>query len=460
MFGHIFRWELRRTVERYWFHGMRVVYALVMLVLFLFALADVQQLLRVADLQSMRLAPSLMPYEYGRYMMMAHFATVFVVAPIFAAGPILREKRQQTMSLLLSTHIWPATIVHEHWLAAWANLLILTSPGIPVLFALDALLDAVWWVGAIWIMGVWILAMALVAFPLLVGVLVRHNFRALTLSYAGNAIIVGMVPLIFGDVSDALWTPPDTDTVFWSKLIAIGFVPTAICLCSASVFLRRYHLPGTLSESSDDVQSGPPIGDDPWYWKQNRVHSGGKLFALRFFPIWLRLVLVGILACVLTLLPIYSQTIAFLIGGAFLFALPVAALVFASALVSSDRESHTWDCLRVSLIHADEFCERSLDAIKYNIRLYWFALIPMLLCVASRQFDFGVVLALCWGIAGGSIHHAAVMGLLLSARSNSTWKSTLIAGTLFVAGMVIIGMPCYVVGLFLSIPAALISQQA
>src|ERR1043165_7782784 len=117
MFAAIFLWDLRRVVYRPWFRNVRVLYALIMLLFFLWHIGDTHHLLLPSHFrQSINMFVD-RAKGLSHAMMTAHFLAIFLLTPILAAGPMAQEKTQRTLELLLTTNQTSAEIVLGQWFA-------------------------------------------------------------------------------------------------------------------------------------------------------------------------------------------------------------------------------------------------------------------------------------------------------------------------------------------------------
>jgi hypothetical protein len=442
MLAPIFSWEMQRTMQRRWFHAARILLAAVPLAILLWHVIDLTTIVSDAEFRrsfSMVLGRT---REYQHLLMTIHFAWIFLLAPLLAAGPILQEKKQKTLDLLLTTQQRSIDIVVGHWLAANVKLVILTAPIIPLLIWIHAFGEAspMTWIIA-WIGCTWLVALPLTAWPILVAVYAQQTSAALLLSYAGNVLLLSATPILFRDAQLGLWSYAVYDGAFWQNFALFVTAPTVVCMLIA-VWRLRPAL-GAAPERATRRSANRPtlsVSDQPILWKQ--MHCNDLLVPrwVRWLPRWTRVL--GFIAATIGIaaLPDQRGVWAGMEGIVILFAFPMFALIWTSNSIASERETGTWDSLRITSLSAEEIIMETVQAITSRLRLYWLALLPAIGLLIVERYS-NCYLLVVWMLAGGAIYHGAVAGIHSSFSMRLPWGSILFAATRLMVVFILYSIP-------------------
>jgi len=450
MLAPIFTWDLQRTMQQRWFHAARIMLAVIVLALFLWHLIQVTTFFAHPDFR--RLLPTFLGEmrEHQHWLMVTHFALIFLIAPILAAGPLLNEKKHRTLELLLTTQQRSINIIISYWLSAVAKLMVLTSPTIPLLIWMHAFGEAspITWM-VLWIGATWLLALPLTAWPMLVAVYARQWFSALLFGYAGNMLLLVLLSMNLRDAQIALWSYAEYDAAFWSTFTLIVAVPTIVCLCLAIWRLRPTYT--SVPERAALRSANRPtlaVSDQPILWKQTHCSRDFLPGFVRWLPHWARLFAFIVITVAVASLPDRSGIWSMLEGFGAPIAFSLAAIVLGGSSISAERDLGTWDSLRLTLVNASEIFNDTLTPLVGGLRKYWLALLPAVIVSIGKQSEVLSVWELCivaiagtvlWICTGALVYHAAVAGFAAAATSQSSLGGLIHALTTFLGYTLLVG---------------------
>ncbi len=120
------------------------------------------------------------------------------------------------------------------------------------------------------------------------------------------------------------------------------------------------------------------------------------------------------------------------------FVLPFAALVWASTTVTGEKESHTWDLLRITPITASDFVVQSVDGITARLNAIWLTLFPGVVILLGSQPHGGVLPIIAWTMARYLIYHCAISGVYSSVISRSALASVASASVFFLTRLLVL----------------------
>ena len=234
MLAPIFTWELQRTMHRRWFHAAWLSFAAIRSYSLFSGISPRRPtFLKHPDFR--RSLPTFLGQtsEFQHYLKVSLYGLIFLLTPILATGPILQEKRQKTLELLLTTQQRSADIVLSHWLAAIVKLLILTSPVVPALIWMHAFRGEtpMTWIIA-WIGCVWPLALPMSAWSVLVAVYARQTITA-RFGYAGQRAASRRLGAGRFATPNSRRRVTGFDARFLGELCYHHLVPTVLCLTIA-----------------------------------------------------------------------------------------------------------------------------------------------------------------------------------------------------------------------------------
>jgi hypothetical protein len=451
MFAPIFTWELQRTMQRRWFHAARMMFAAVALSLFLWHLTEVTTFLKHPGFR--RSLPTFLGQtsEFEHYLKASLYGLIFLLTPILAAGPILQEKRQKTLELLLTTQQRSADIILGHWLAALAKLLILTSPVIPVLIWLHAFrgeTPMIWIIA--WIGCAWLLALPISAWSILVAVYARQTSTALLFGYVGSVLLHASLAAGFRDAQLAGWPYAHYNGDFWTNFAILIFAPTALCLIIAISQLRSAF--AAAPEREVRAAANRPtlaVSDQPILWKQTHCNDVLMPRFVRWLPRWARVVGFIAITVAVASLPDRSGIWSMLEGFGAPVVFSLVAIVMGGSSISTERELGTWDSLRLTLVNAPEIVNDTITPLVSGLRRYWLALLPAVIVAIGKQpgallaWDLLFIVALAgvmlWAFTGVLLYHAAVAGLSSAVLSQTSLGSLIYAISRFTATVAIVG---------------------
>lgn len=440
MFKPIFLWELRDALRQRWFINVRRLFALIVLLWFLWYLFDTHTRF---DLWFGALRRHTYLWLTGNYLdllWISQVMAVFVLTPILAVGPVMRAKNQRVFELLFTSRLSSLEIVGGQWLAAFAKVIVVTLPGIPLLVWVHVAFGTPWWEIVAFLGCGWLPALPIAGWALLVAIHFRRASSAILVVYLGP---VAAWLLCYGIMSQFRWRLGQSD-FFWGSAAVIAFFLFGFtCL-----MLAIWRLRSTLSAQQEVrarvrlAWSPPPIGDEPIYWKQSYASDWFMFKWLRRIPAWGRVGLFVIATCAASSSsPKWAdgtpscETVLILIG------FPLAALVMAASTASTERESRTWDPLRGTMLRADEYVEQTLRAIEPRLFICWLAILPAVAILSSKRFvAAGYFVPIAWLMAGVLMRAAAAVGLYHSARKTASSASILTALSWFALHVFLCGM--------------------
>jgi ABC-type transport system involved in multi-copper enzyme maturation permease subunit len=167
----------------------------------------------------------------------------------------------------------------------------------------------------------------------------------------------------------------------------------------------------------------PAVGDDALRWKEYEIEGLAIFPRLRRLPRWL--VEVGIALMTFgssfTLGPVGAGLL-----GLFIFSL--VAGIRSSGAISGERERQTWDLLLMSPLEPRDIVWGKFRGIRDSLRPYlWAFAVPLL---GTAVFGTGgadlVTLIILLVMTFISIYSMSALGLLWSARCQTSWRSLLV----------------------------------
>jgi ABC-type transport system involved in multi-copper enzyme maturation permease subunit len=374
-------------------------------------------------------------WDYYTLFYVQHVAALTLLAPIFAAGSLNREKTQRTFELLLTTELTDADIALGKWAAHVFQATRWTLPSWPVLAFFQGLLGLPGPTLAWWLAGTILWTAAATTVGLTFSALMRNTAVALLASYVVlAALIVGL--LVFADLGRLLpWDAP-TIAVAWRSpslwaLLAVAVLPLAVLSLSLRP-LHRWENRGVKPDTSPERASLPPVGDEPIYWKQRWLGSVLRVPFFNRLPREARTTFWVGLSCIVMLILDWAEPLAIAVALGILIAIPTYGAIVASAAYSGEREAGTWDSLRTTLLRPLDFVDQHHRAITARMRVVWLLLLlPLsvgsLRAVLMEPIDDVLVPILIlmygWGIAFTAIPFSVAAGLHSSAKASTMWRS-------------------------------------
>ncbi|MSQ93091.1 MAG: hypothetical protein EXR98_00880 [Gemmataceae bacterium] len=431
MFTPVFLWELRDALRQRWFINVRRLYVLIVLLWFLWYLFDIHTR---AGLWFGALRRDIDFWVTGGYLhglWASHVAAILVLTPILAVGEVMRAKNQRVIELLLTSRLDSLEIVGGYWLATIAKVVVVTSPGIPLLVWVHVAFRTPWWEIVAFIVCSWLPALPIAAWALLVAIHFRRTSSAILVVYLGPVAAWVMAFAVYGFGRELFYRRLRQSDDFWLAVALIVFFLCGIpCL-----ILAIWRLRSTLSSQQEcrararGTWSPPPIDDQPIYWKQSYASDWFMFKWLLRMPAWGRVGLFVIATCAASSSsPSWADGTPSCETVLILIAFPLAALVMCASTVSTERESRTWDPLRGTMIRADEYVEQTLRAILPRLFVYWLAILPAVAILTSKRFAVaGVFVPIAWLTAGVLMRAAAAVGFYHSARKPTSSASILTA---------------------------------
>ena len=362
MFAPVFLWELRYVFRRRWFHNVRRTYTLIVLFFFLWCVLD-----SLWYFDSPRFVYSIRAWlwvnrEFAGYLTVIHLFAVFLLTPALVVSAVAQARHQRVFELLLSCQQRSRDIVLGHWLAALAKLAILLAPGVPLILLLHTIVGTPWWLIATYLTCLWLLALPIAGWSLLAAIWMRRTTSAFIAAYLGSVALWFMLFALFTDAQRALWSHAVYDGAFLRNFVGLISLPTTLFLAMATARVRyRCNLPSLPDASSTSTPSRPTVGEEPIYWKQYHLVDWFMLGPMRWLPHWARVVGFGLAVLALSsidtrvadLTP-YCESFLILVG------FPLIALVWSATSISAEKESQTWDPLRVTMLRARRSCHANL----------------------------------------------------------------------------------------------------
>lgn len=413
------------------------------------------------------------------------FALVALLTPVYAAGTIADEKARGTLALLLTTSLNAGEIVAFKFLARVGELARLALVGVPLLFFTAAVADLDLVELAALLLATTLPLLPLAALALLASVERRTTRGAVVALYAVwlAVVLLGgglrwLAPHLPGEfdhildwfamglrllnplhVAEPIWQPPlRGELAARLGLAAAAWLAlTAAALLLAAGRLRRVCARelggGRAARRTAPVR--PPAGDRPVYWKERHV-EGLIPWADRWLPRWAGPLLAGTATMVYLVAGRSNQgdeemlLQVLMIGGSLVC---LMAAVRASAVISGERERHTWDSLMLTPLTVPEVVGDKCRAIRVGFVPYLFAWgVPAAGSVYLWESWEGLfVLALGWPMIWCVADILRGVGIACSASARNSWSSllrTLLIGPpaalAFILGLLyFLGVTCF-----------------
>ncbi len=374
-------------------------------------------------------------WDFYSIFYVQHVVALAVLAPIFAAGSIAREKALGTFELLLTTELTDAEIVLGKWISLLFQTVRWTLPAWPLLAFFHAMLGLPGWPLLAWLAGTLLWTAMATTIALGCSALMRNGAAALAVSYLLLTAVVYCL-LRFADLGDlvpwdarslsAAWRSPSV----WAMLLATS-LPLAV-LAGSLRPLHRWQTRSVRTETTHDRVHLPPVSDEPIYWKQRWLGSAMRLPLLYRVPrAWRRPLWIA-LACAAIVAVDPSGPSLVLATLVLLIAVPSYSALVASAAYSGEREQGTWESLLATPLRTYDLVEDHHRAISARVREFWMlTLIPVaLLCTRvflehNLEDAVSIVASLIyvWGVAWVASPSAAASGLRCSAKASTMWRS-------------------------------------
>jgi hypothetical protein len=413
------------------------------------------------------------------------WASVVVLTPALATGALTDEKARGTLQLLLTSALTPADIVLDKWLGrvlqaaapALIGLPLLAYLGVHAELPLPTLVGlTVLWVGPL---------LGLAAAGVLASALCRTTTEALLLVYGGLALLLAvrwlggplsyldpfyclgsLQPswLMVADGSLSMGGPPPSivppgppgpniaglDAGLAGAALAWGSI-TVLCLGLATWRLRPAYRRQLEAASRGPVPAAvgprPPVGEDPFRWKERYIEGVVPLALFRRVPRQAGVVLVVVPSVLLlagvTLwcrapdpaipaAPVSDELVRARAEGAFpLQALAVA--VFAALVVgvrcasgiAGERARQTWEPLLLTSLTAGEIVDGTAHGVLAAARPYALAYAVPALLIALAHGALPALWTACALLVGWQlVYGLAAVGVVCSTTARTAWGST------------------------------------
>jgi ABC-type transport system involved in multi-copper enzyme maturation permease subunit len=413
-----------------------------------------------------------------------HFLILLLLAPAMAGGAITEEKSRGTLQYLLTAHFQPWEIILGKVLANAYQLALLALVGLPLFCFLGGLAgDALFPLMVLFCSLVFL--MGLTSLCMLVSVLCRTTRDALLTLY----LVIGATLFIMSVLAATrfgAWLAslnplrvllPEDISLRWRQLgsfVLAWSVLGGSCVLWASWRMRRAFRRQLQFISPKPGRWWPgrrrPVRGNPVLWREQQVEGIAPLEGLRRLPRWLGMLAVmagsALVLCYFSIqfcpatvklwalvkqgdwqaLQVALEPIA---GNTFFFqgltVLLVATLVVAiraSSAITAEKEKGTWLALMLTPMTA----KRIISGKHWGI--FW-ACLPYLAAHALAVLPLSLLLgyeAMVWAVLWSAflvpaVILASAVGLWVSARAASSWRSLMSTLALFYLGWALFFLP-------------------
>ncbi len=374
-------------------------------------------------------------WNFYSLFIVQHVAALTLLAPIFAAGSITREKALGTFELLLTTPLTDADIVLGKWLAHVFQAVRWTLPSWPLLAFFQGLLDLPGTTLLLWLAGTLLWTATSTTVSLVCSALIRNGAAALLASYL---LLAALLTGLFRFADLGTLVPWDTPTILdaWRSLavwapLAVAVLPLAILSLSLRKLHRWQHSDAKRTASHARAEL-PPVGFEPIYWKQLLVGTSMRMSLLRRFSRRSRAVLWIAATC--TFASAFTPSALSVVIALFtlLYALPFFAAVLGSAAIAPEREQQTWDAIRLTALEPEEIVAQLRRAIVETMLGAWrlsslAVAVLVLRLTEGESWTVSAMVAIpvfgAWALNRCTIPLAVMAGLRASARAPTFWRS-------------------------------------
>ena len=483
MVGAVLHQEMLLGGRRNRLHVFRWLYAgwLIFVVFFLFvqfmqeelAVASARVFSDLGATDHHASAPQVVGNRFAASFVWQQLLLLFLAAPIFAAGAIVDEKRQGTLSYLLLSEMEVRQLLVGKLLGRLAQVLLWLMAGLP-LFALMAGYGGIEPITMVFLFtGLVMPAVALVSLSLLGSVHCRQTRDAVLAVY--GVLLLGWLAVTWlgGPLRhlDPLWVLepaweaagaidlPEAgrrllvSALVWGAIAGVSLIVAGMRLLP--VFRRE--MESTRSEKKHwFVGEREPLEDQPIRWREQHVEGLAPNPTLRRVPQWLGIVFVACLATASSLTILYLSLVpgatfidiiealmqlnirklALLMpdaSGRFLTQAIVVMLlgslvvgVRCAGAITQERERHTWEAILLTPISARQIALGKLWGI---IRAsYWYLLAYAAPAVSLSVLGgvMSLIYTLAWLAATVlAMYFIGAAGLWCSVRSSNSWKALL-----------------------------------
>jgi ABC-type transport system involved in multi-copper enzyme maturation permease subunit len=483
MVGAVLHQEMLLGGRRNRLHVFRWLYAgwLVLVVFFLFvqfmqeelAVASARVFSDLGATDHHASAPQVVGNRFAASFVWQQLLLLFLAAPIFAAGAIVDEKRQGTLTYLLLSEMEVRQLLVGKLLGRLAQVILWLMAGLP-LFALMAGYGGIEPITIAFLYaGLLMPALALVSLSLLMSVHCRQTRDAVLAVY--GLLLLGWLGVTWlgGPLRhlDPLWVLEPAweaagaidlaeagrrllvSALLWGAIAAASLVVAGVRLLP---LFRREMESTRVAKKHWFVGEREPLDDQPIRWREQHVEGLAPNPTLRRVPQWLGIVLVACLATAssvtilyLSLVPgatfvdviealmqLNVRKLAQLMpdaSGRFLTQSIVVMLlgslivgVRCAGAITQERERHTWEAVLLTPISARQIALGKLWGV---IRAsYWYLLAYAAPAVSLSVLGgvLSLVYTLAWLAATVlAMYFIGAAGLWCSVRSTNSWKSLL-----------------------------------
>jgi ABC-type transport system involved in multi-copper enzyme maturation permease subunit len=483
MVGAVLHQEMLLGGRRNRLHFFRWLYAgwLVVVVFFLFLQfmgeeLDVARTRIMTNLEATdhhASAPQVVGNRFATTFVWQQLLLLFLATPIFAAGAIVDEKRQGTLTYLLLSEMEVRQLLVGKLLGRLAQVMLWLLAGLP-LFALMAGYGGIEPITLVFLfVGLVMPAVALISMSLLASVHCRQTRDAVLAVY--GVLLLGWlgVTWVGGPLQhlDPLWVLepaweaangidlPEASRrllvagLAWGAIAGLSLVVAGMRLLP----LYRREMENVRSEKRRwFVGEREPVDDHPIRWREQHVEGLAPNPTLRRVPQWLGIVVVACLATASSLTILYLSLVpsaSFIdviealmqlnvrklsllmpdASGRFLTQAVVVMLlgslivgVRCAGAITQERERHTWEAVLLTPISARQIALGKLWGIIRSSYWYLLAYAAPAVSLSVLGGVLSLVYTLAWLAATVlAMYFIGAAGLWCSVRSTNSWKSLL-----------------------------------
>ena len=483
MVGAVLHQEMLLGGRRNRLHLFRWLYAgwLIVVVFFLFV-QFIQEEVAVAQARMMTdgeatdhhaSAPQVVGNRFASTFVWQQMLLLFLAAPIFAAGAIVDEKRQGTLTYLLLSEMEVRQLLVGKLLGRLAQVLLWLMAGLP-LFALMAGYGGIEPITMVFLfLGLVMPAVALISMSLLASVHCRQTRDAVLAVY--GVLLVGWLavtwiggPLQHFDllwVLDPAWEAANgIDLPEASRRLLVASLGWG-AIAAFSLIVAGLRLLPLFRREMENVRADKrrwftgerePLDEQPIRWREQHVEGLAPNPTLRRVPQWLGIVAVSCLATASSLMILYLSLVpgaSFIdviealmqldirklsllmpdASGRFLTQAIVVMLlgslivgVRCAGAITQERERHTWEAILLTPISARQIALGKLWGIIRSSYWYLLAYAAPAVSLSVLGGVLSLIYTLAWLAATVlAMYFIGAAGLWCSVRSSNSWKSLL-----------------------------------
>jgi hypothetical protein len=399
--GPVLAWEVKRAEQGYLRRFFAIGYSVWLLLLAVVLLGSMRSALanqqdpadsNLSHLRAANAQLTLFLDSYVALLLQFQLKLVIAITPAIMASCLGKEKERGTLFALFGTQLTSRQIVLGKLLGRLVRFMPVLFTALPVLVFMVTLTDRGFTILILALAQQMILAFALGAVSLLIAVWIRRTSDAIIVSYLVLGLAYAILRWLTTSVPAASWFDPIDNL---TGLLGEGTSVTFVCHLAAWILLGAVCLPlawGGLRKACLHQRDRrpsrlvwafrPPVGNDPFRWRECYVIGLAPLPILRMVPRWFGVlgafmlsaavailmaegVAPGFLAALRDLNPVQAfeglqangdaiaQSV-WLMGLVFILLADLLLLVRCMTSVAEEKRRNTWDDL---LLTAQSFRE-------------------------------------------------------------------------------------------------------